>query len=157
MCRDARQYTHVSAILSDLVFLPAPSQRACMSAFPHLRDYYFSRSPYTCCSAYEGDYRETFLDGNRGNRSTVLDWNMEAVTGGAADGADGLEGGDPEQASEGWAVVCVAVLCCATVCFFSGAPCCGRGFTRCGRPPLQGGKKKRSCLCCTCAVKPADL
>ncbi|CAB1113819.1 unnamed protein product [Ectocarpus sp. CCAP 1310/34] len=79
-------------------------QRACMCAFPHLRDYYFSRSPYTCCSAYEGDYRETFLDGNRGNRSTVLDWNMEAVTGGAADGADGMEGGDPEQASEGWAV-----------------------------------------------------
>ncbi|CAM9722211.1 unnamed protein product [Ectocarpus sp. 13 AM-2016] len=76
-------------------------QRACMSAFPHLRDYYFSRSPYTCCSAYEGDYRETFLDGNRGNRSTVLDWNMEAVTGGAADGAEGMEGGDPEQASEG--------------------------------------------------------
>jgi len=64
-------------------------KRACLAAFPHLGDYYFD-SAYLCCSAYEGNWRETFLDGNRENRSAVLDWNMEAV----ADTA-----GDPEEVS----------------------------------------------------------
>lgn len=49
-----------------------------------------------CCSAYEGDWRETFLDGNRGNRSAVLDWKMETM--GPAIGGEDVEqeGGDGE-------------------------------------------------------------
>lgn len=60
-----------------VLFSPCFSkQRACLSAFPHLADVCFDSS-YVCCSAYDGDWRETFLDGNRGNRSAVLDWKME--------------------------------------------------------------------------------
>ncbi|CAM9309707.1 unnamed protein product [Scytosiphon promiscuus] len=62
-------------------------KRACTSAFPHLGDYCFE-SPYACCSAYEGDWREAFLDGNRENRSTVLDWKIEAGVGADGDAAE---------------------------------------------------------------------
>lgn len=77
-------------------------QRACISAFPHLGDSQLGSS-YASCSAYEGDWRETFLDGNRGNRSTVVDWKMEAVAAppaaaaAAADGNDAEQGDHPEE------------------------------------------------------------
>lgn len=71
-------------------------QRACIAAFPHLGDF---QSPYVSCSAYEGDWREAFLDGNRGNRCTVLDWKMEGVAG--ADGGDGEPDDDPDEVSDG--------------------------------------------------------
>jgi len=54
-------------------------------------------SPHASCSAYEGDWRETFLDGNRGNRSTVVDWKMEAVAAPAAAAAAGADEDDAEQ------------------------------------------------------------
>lgn len=69
---------------------PPPLKRACLAAFPHLGDSYLD-SAYSCCSAYEGDWRETFLDGNRGNRSAVLDWTME-VPGQGGEDADEVNG-----------------------------------------------------------------
>eukprot|EP00904_Undaria_pinnatifida_P004673 jgi/Undpi1/14206/HiC_scaffold_9.g03855.m1 len=69
-------------------------KRACLSAFPHLGDYHFE-SAYASCSAYEGDWREVFLDGNRESRSTVLDWKMEAV--GRGNGVNALAGGDANE------------------------------------------------------------
>lgn len=72
-------------------------KRACLSAFPHLADYHFA-SANTCCGAYEGDWREMFLDGNRADRSAVLDWNMEAV-GDVGGGINAQEDGDPEDVS----------------------------------------------------------
>ena len=53
-------------------------KRACLAAFPHLGNTNFETA-HAYCSAYEGDWRETFLDGNRENRSAVVDWDMEAV------------------------------------------------------------------------------
>lgn len=51
-----------------------------------------------CCGAYEGDWRETYLDGNRCNRSAVLDWKMEGMGPGTAGGDVDAEddGGDGE-------------------------------------------------------------
>eukprot|EP00903_Cladosiphon_okamuranus_P020121 g18477.t1 len=69
-------------------------KQATIAAFPHLADF---QSPYVSCGAYEGDWRETFLDGNRGNRCAVLDWKMEGVAGGNGNGGDGAPDDDSDE------------------------------------------------------------
>lgn len=83
-------------------------QRACLSAFPHLADVCFDSS-YVCCSAYDGDWRETFLDGNRGNRSAVLDWKMENMGNMRGSGDVNVDelGGDDEVRTLGEVLVSV--------------------------------------------------